>query len=170
MQNKEARRERRKLRAQHASCLAGAHPSPLARRFSIKAESTATMIDQHDNSVDRRVWLAIRRGLKCKCPNCSKGWLFHHYLEQAEQCAHCDEPLAHYNVGLFLPFVVISILILFMAIFMLELELSGHGNPLFYLYALVPLSIALPIAILPSTKGAIMGLMWAKGWSDEQDR
>ena len=76
------------------------------------------------------------------------------------------EPLAYYNVGLFLPFVVITIVIHILAFVMLELELSGQGNPLLYLYALVPLSIILPIAILPSSKGAILGLMWAKGWSD----
>ena len=128
------------------------------------------MIDQHGVSVEKRAWPAIRRGLKCKCPNCGKGWLFHHYLEQVKHCAKCNEPLAHYNVGLFLPLVVITVVIHILAFVMLELELSGHGSPLLYLYAVVPLSIMLPIAILPSSKGAILGLMWAKGWSDEQDR
>ena len=50
------------------------------------------------------------------------------------------------------------------------MELNGYGNPLIYLYVLVPLSVIVPIAILPSSKGAIIGLLWAKGWSDELDR
>lgn len=124
------------------------------------------MIDQHGASVQKRAWPAIRRGLKCKCPNCGKGWLFHHYLEQVEHCANCMSRWHITMFGLFLPFVVITIVIHIMAFVMLELELSGQGNPLLYLYALVPLSIILPIAILPSSKGAILGLMWAKGWSD----
>lgn len=128
------------------------------------------MIDQHGVSGEKRAWPAIWRGLKCKCPNCGKGWLFHHYLEQVEHCAKCNESLSYYNVGLFLPLVVITVVIHILAFLMLELELSGQGNPLLYLYALVPLSIILPIAILPSSKGAILGLMWAKEWSDEQDR
>lgn len=128
------------------------------------------MIDQHGAAVERQAWPAIFRGLKCRCPNCGKGWLFHHYLEQVKHCARCNEPLAHYNVGLFLPLVVITVVIHILAFVMLELELTGQGNPLLYLYALVPISIILPIAILPSSKGAILGLMWAKGWSDEQDR
>jgi uncharacterized protein (DUF983 family) len=53
---------------------------------------------------------------------------------------------------------------------MLEMELSGQGSPLVYLYVLVPLSVLVPLAILPSAKGGIIGLLWAKGWSDEQDR
>ena len=52
---------------------------------------------------------------------------------------------------------------------MLEMELSGRGNPLTYLYVLVPLSIIVPLAILPSSKGGLIGLLWAKGWSDEQN-
>jgi len=56
------------------------------------------------------------------------------------------------------------------AFVMLEMELSGRGNPLIYLLVLVPLAAVVPIAILPSSKGAIIGLFWAKGWSDEQER
>jgi uncharacterized protein (DUF983 family) len=123
-----------------------------------------------DDSPARRVWPAIWRGMKCRCPRCGKGWLFHHYVEQVEHCPVCGEPLAYYNVGLFLPLVVISIMVHIIAFVMLELEFSGLGNPLVYLYVLVPLSIIVPLAILPSSKGGIIGLLWAKGWSDEQDR
>ncbi|MDF2798716.1 MAG: hypothetical protein K0R85_1460 [Devosia sp.] len=94
----------------------------------------------------RKTTTAIWRGLKCRCPQCGQGWLFHHYLEQVEHCAVCGEPLAYYRVGLILPL------------------------PLVYLYVLVPLAIIVPMAILPSCKGAIIGLLWAHGWSDEQDR
>jgi len=53
---------------------------------------------------------------------------------------------------------------------MLELESSGHGNALIYLYVLVPLSVIVPLAILSSSKGALIGLFWAKSWSDQHDR
>lgn len=119
---------------------------------------------------DKRAWPAIWRGLKCRCPNCGQGWLFHHYLEQVEHCKECGEPLAHYKAGLFLPFIVITLIIHIVAIVMLDIELRGYGNPQVYLYVLVPLTLVLTFAILPSAKGAIVGLMWAKGWSDEHDR
>lgn len=82
----------------------------------------------------------------------------------------CGEPLAYYKVGLFLPFVVITIVIHIVAIIMLDIELQGHGNPQLYLYVLVPVTLVVTLAILPSAKGAIVGLMWSKGWSDESDR
>lgn len=119
---------------------------------------------------DKRAWPAIWRGIKCRCPNCGQGWLFHHYLEQVEHCKECGEPLAHYKAGLFLPFIVITLIIHIVAIVMLDIELRGYGNPQVYLYVLVPLTLVLTFAILPSAKGAIVGLMWAKGWSDEHDR
>ena len=118
----------------------------------------------------KKAWPAIWRGMKCRCPRCGKGWLFHHDSEQVDQCSSCGEPLADYKVGLFLPLIVITVMIHILAFVMLEMELNGHGNPLVYLYVLVPLSAIVPLAILPSSKGAIIGLMWSMGWSDEQDR
>ena len=113
-------------------------------------------------------WPSIWRGIKCRCPRCGKGWLFHHYLEQVDHCAVCNEPLAGYKAGLFLPLVVITVMVHVIGFVMLEMELSGRGNPLTYIYVLVPLSIIIPLIILPSSKGGIIGLFWAKGWSDEQ--
>tara|TARA_R110002124_G_scaffold267777_1_gene435104 strand:- start:6061 stop:6435 length:375 start_codon:yes stop_codon:yes gene_type:complete len=122
------------------------------------------------NEGEKRTWPAIWKGIKCRCPRCGQGRLFHHYIEQVEKCQLCGEPLAYYKVGLFLPLIVITLMVHIIGFVMLEMELSGHGSPLVYLYVLVPLSIIVPLAILPSSKGAIIGLMWAKGWSDESDR
>ncbi|WIY52232.1 DUF983 domain-containing protein [Devosia sp. YIM 151766] len=108
--------------------------------------------------------------MKCKCPRCGKAWLFHHYIEQVDQCPACHEPLAYYRVGLFLPLVVITVIVNIIGFVMLGMELGGHSNPLIYLYVLVPLSVIVPLLILPSAKGGLIGLMWANGWSDEQDR
>ncbi|MFN4211107.1 MAG: DUF983 domain-containing protein, partial [Devosia sp.] len=132
-------------------------------------KGTAMPPDPHARRLNA-VWPAIWRGLKCRCPRCGDAWLFHHYIEQVDNCAACNEPLSRYKVGLLLPLVVITVMVHIIGFVMLEMELTGHGNPLVYLYVLVPLSIIVPIAILPSSKGAIVGLFWAKGWSDEQDR
>ena len=56
------------------------------------------------------------------------------------------------------------------AFVMLELELNGLGNPLTYLITMIPLAIIIPLVILPSSKGGIIGLLWAQGWSDVLDR
>ncbi len=36
-----------------------------------------------------------------------------------------------------------------------------HVNPMMYLYSMIPLAVVLPLAMLPSIKGAIVGLQWA---------
>lgn len=118
---------------------------------------------------DGETWSAIWKGLRCKCPKCGRGELFHHYIEQVDRCSTCGEPLSAYRVGLFLPLVLITLMVHVIAFVMLEIELSGYGNPKLYLYVLMPLSVIVPLVILPSSKGAIIGLMWAKGWSDEQE-
>jgi uncharacterized protein (DUF983 family) len=118
----------------------------------------------------RRVWPAIGNGIRCRCPKCGKGRLFLRYLAQVDNCSVCGEPLARYQAGLLLPLVVITVMVHVIAFVMLELELSGHGSPALYLYVLVPLSLIVPLAILPFSKGAIIGLLWAKNWSDEQER
>lgn len=128
-------------------------------------------MDQGDPyPIDKRAWPAIWRGIRCRCPRCDKGRLFRGYLEQVDHCPVCNEPLARYNVGLFLPLVVITVVIHVIAFVMLEMELSGRGNPFLYLVVLVPLAAIVPLLILPSSKGGLIGLLWAKGWSDEQER
>lgn len=119
---------------------------------------------------ERPLWPAILNGLMCKCPKCGKAWLFHHYLEQVDHCPNCGEPLARYQVGLFLPLVVMTIVIHVIAFAMLDMELEGTGSPLTYLLVIVPLCIIIPLAIMPPCKGAIIGLFWAKNWSDVLER
>jgi uncharacterized protein (DUF983 family) len=126
--------------------------------------------DMSETRSGQSVWRAMWNGLRCRCPRCGQGWLFHRYLEQNANCSNCGEPLARYNVGLFLPLVVITVVIHVVAFAMLEIELNGWGNPQVYLYTLMPLSIIVPLLILPSSKGAIIGLFWFNGWSDEADK
>ena len=44
---------------------------------------------------------------------------------------------------------------------MLEMELHGAFDPWVYMVTMVPAAVILPIAMLPSIKGAIVGLQWA---------
>lgn len=126
------------------------------------------MTPSKDERTEKPLWAPIWNGIKCRCPRCGKGWLFQRYIEQVDHCAVCNEPLSGYKPGLFLPLIVITIMVHIIGFTMLEMELSGHSSPLVYLYVLVPASIIVPLAILPSSKGAIIGLFWSRGWTDEQ--
>jgi len=114
------------------------------------------------------VWGAIGRGVMGRCPRCGKGKLFHGFLTQVDACDTCGEPMARYNVGLFLPLIVITIAIHILAFIMLDIELNGGASPGTYLMVLVPAAIILPLALMRPTKGAIIGFLWSSKTSDEQ--
>lgn len=128
------------------------------------------MADSDLENTPRRIWPAMLKGLKCRCPKCGVGKLFHHYIEVVEHCPNCGERLDRYNAGLLLPFIVIMIVAHLLVFVMLEMELAGAASPLVYLAVLVPLALILPLLLLPPVKGAIVGLFWSRSLSDELDR
>lgn len=118
----------------------------------------------------RPVWSAIWNGTKRRCPKCGQGKLFYGYADVVKRCGNCNERLDQYNVGLLLPFVVIMIVAHILVFIMLQMELGDAASPLIYLLVLVPLAVILPLLILPSVKGAIVGLLWSRQLSDELER
>ncbi|MNW01218.1 hypothetical protein D3C71_1968240 [compost metagenome] len=44
---------------------------------------------------------------------------------------------------------------------MLHMDMTYHVQPITYVVTMIPLAIVLPLAMLPSIKGAIVGLQWA---------
>lgn len=111
---------------------------------------------------DRQTWQAIWRGTLCKCPHCGKGKMFKSYLKVADYCDSCGEQLNLHRADDFPPYIAIMIVGHLLVGIMLHMEMTWQINPLTYIYTMVPLAIVLPLAILPSTKGAIVGFQWAK--------
>lgn len=110
----------------------------------------------------RNTGTAIWRGMLCKCPHCGQGKLFRGYLKVVDHCDACGEQLNLHRADDFPPYIAIMIVGHLLVAIMLHMEISWHVNPLTYLYTMVPLAIILPLAILPSIKGAIVGMQWAK--------
>ena len=110
---------------------------------------------------DRNLGQAIWRGTLCKCPNCGQGHMFRAYLKVADSCDVCGENLSHHRADDFPPYIAIMIVGHILVGLMLHMEMTWHVSPAVYLYTLVPLAIILPLAMLPSIKGAIVGLQWA---------
>ncbi|KKC38682.1 hypothetical protein WH87_07050 [Devosia epidermidihirudinis] len=110
---------------------------------------------------ERSVWQAMWRGTLCKCPHCGQGKMFRAYLKVAENCDVCGEQLNLHRADDFPPYIAIMIVGHILVAIMLHMDMVYHVNPLTYLYTMVPLSIIMPLAMLPSIKGAIVGLQWA---------
>tara|TARA_R110002020_G_scaffold26365_5_gene85228 strand:- start:397 stop:792 length:396 start_codon:yes stop_codon:yes gene_type:complete len=111
----------------------------------------------------RNVGQAMWRGTLCKCPHCGQGKMFRAYLKVAEHCDTCGEQLDLHRADDFPPYIAITIVGHILILAMMHMEMVWHVNPLTYLYTMVPLAVILPMAMLPSIKGAIVGLQWANG-------
>src|SRR6185437_189181 len=110
----------------------------------------------------RDLWRAMARGALCRCPNCGKGKLFRAYLKVNDTCPVCGEELFHHRADDLPPYISIVIVGHILIGAMLEMEMRFNDvNPMYYVATLVPLAIVLPLALLPSIKGAVVGLQWA---------
>ena len=118
-------------------------------------------IEIHAAREPRVVWQAVWNGLKCRCPNCGKGKLFRAYLKVSDTCANCGEELKWHKADDMPPYISIVIVGHIIIGLMMELEAVAPQAPFIYLVTMVPLALLLPLAILPSDKGAVVGLQWA---------
>jgi uncharacterized protein (DUF983 family) len=116
-----------------------------------------TIDDPDKRNVGRAIW----NGMKLRCPHCGKGHLFRSYLKVADKCEVCGEELFHHRADDMPPYIAILIVGHLIIGLMLELELHASIEPWVYLVTLVPAALILPLIMLPSIKGAIVGLQWA---------
>jgi uncharacterized protein (DUF983 family) len=111
--------------------------------------------------VRRDLWLAMRRGLALRCPNCGQGKLLAGYLKQAHACSNCLERTGDIRADDGPAWATIL--------------LVGHiVSPVFFVFAnrdagaaflpfliIAALVITLSLLVLPRMKGLFIGLIWA---------
>lgn len=109
----------------------------------------------------RSLMKAVGNGLACRCPNCGKGKLFRSYLKVSETCSNCGLQLSAARADDFPPYIAIFIVGHVLVGWMLHAEMSGPSDPMLYVLTMIPAAILLPLIMLPSIKGAVVGLQWA---------
>lgn len=119
--------------------------------------------ETHAAPAPRSMGRAIWNGLRCRCPNCGEGKLFRAYLKVDDTCPKCGEELFHHRADDFPPYIAIFIVGHVLVGAMLHMEMTQAASPMTYLLTLIPLSIVLPLLMLPSIKGAVVGLQWSVG-------
>ena len=111
----------------------------------------------------------VLRGLVCRCPNCGEARLFSRYLTVRSPCPVCkidNTKFASDDLPPYLTIVVVGHIVV-----PAFLWFDGRYAPELSVEALIwlPLSIALSLALLPSMKGASIGLAWASGTVRQSD-
>ncbi|MBI4923402.1 MAG: DUF983 domain-containing protein [Devosia nanyangense] len=109
----------------------------------------------------RSVGSAVWNGARLRCPHCGKGHMFRAYLKVADHCDVCGEELFHHKADDMPPYLSILIVGHVIVGLMLHLEMSYTIAPWVYVATMVPIAALLPLVMLPSIKGAVVGMQWA---------
>ena len=119
-------------------------------------------VEIHDVRAARPLWQAIGRGILCRCPHCGKGKLFRAYLKVADACSECGEALHYHRADDLPPYIAIFIVGHILVGVMLHQEMTVAVDPMLYMWIMAPLAVILPLLMLPSIKGGVVALQWAK--------
>ena len=114
-----------------------------------------------DAESDRPVLQSMLRGAMHKCPACGSGPLYWKFLKVADACPKCGEELHHHRADDAPPYFTIVIVGHIVVGLVLAVEMA-YRPPLWVHAALwLPLTVILALVLLPSIKGALIGLQWA---------
>lgn len=109
----------------------------------------------------RAVWPAMLNGFKCRCPKCGEGKLFSSYAKTVDACAVCGEEIHHHRADDLPAYLVIFIVGHIVVGAFMGVERMVSWSSWTHLAIWVPITIAMSFAMLPSCKGAVVGLQWA---------
>ena len=119
--------------------------------------------------LERRTWPAIVRGLQLRCPKCGEGALFRSYLKPTASCDHCGEPFDQIrtdDIAPWLTILVVGHIVVPLALF----SEQTFAPPLWVSMTIWPLLTAIGLGLfLPRAKGAVLGMMWSKRMTGEEN-
>ncbi|MCB1488039.1 MAG: DUF983 domain-containing protein [Bauldia sp.] len=109
----------------------------------------------------RNLFRAMRRGFRCRCPNCGEGALFDGYLTPVPECRTCGEDLSHQRADDAPPYFTILIVGHIIVPIMVTVFLLTDLSNATHIAIWVPLTLVMTLLLLRPIKGVIIGLQWA---------
>ena len=105
-------------------------------------------------------WMAVRRGLRLRCPLCGRGALFQSYLKLSDHCANCGEVLGDIRADDGPAWATILVVgHVMVPSFLVAVRQDAPAWVIFGL--LVPATVALTGFLLPRLKGVFAALLWS---------
>ncbi|MBN9039760.1 MAG: hypothetical protein BGP05_22385 [Rhizobiales bacterium 62-47] len=127
----------------------------------MESKALRTWTQNSASPARRDAWLAIKRGLRCRCPNCGEGKLFRAFLKVTEACPACGEDLHHHRADDLPAYLVIVIVGHIVVPIALSIETNFAPPVALQLAIYLPLTFAASLLLLQPVKGAVVGLQWA---------
>ncbi len=111
---------------------------------------------------ERELWPALRRGFRCKCPNCGSGPLLKSYLKVRDTCTVCREDLSQHRADDGPAYLTILIVghIMAPALHISFVQFRPDPLVLFTIFAIG--CVGLSLYLLPRLKGAVVAFQWAR--------
>lgn len=120
------------------------------------------MTDSSQPTEERDLWPALRKGFRCKCPNCGSGPMLRSYLKVRESCAVCREDLSRHRADDGPAYLTILFVGHLMAPMLLFVFVNFRPDPLVLFTIFATGCVGLSLYLLPRLKGAIVAFQWAR--------
>ena len=127
----------------------------------MKTPAVSTWTQKVASPPERDVWLAMKRGLRCRCPHCGEGKLFRAFLKVNNTCPACGEALFHHRADDLPAYLVIVIVGHIVVPVALSVETNFAPPIPLQLAIYLPLTLISALLLLQPVKGAVVGLQWA---------
>jgi uncharacterized protein (DUF983 family) len=112
-------------------------------------------------SPHRDAWLAIKRGLRGRCPRCGQGKLFRAFLKTSDACSVCGQDFSHHRADDLPAYLVIVVVGHIVVPAGLWIETNYSPSVLLQLALYLPFTLVSSVLLLQPVKGAVVGLQWA---------
>lgn len=129
----------------------------------MKTPAVSTWTQKTASPPERDVWLAMKRGLRCRCPNCGEGKLFRAFLKVNNTCPTCGEALFHHRADDLPAYLVIVIVGHVLIPIVLAVETEFAPAYWVHLALWLPAVLIMTLGLLQPVKGAIVAGQWYGG-------
>ncbi len=117
----------------------------------------------------KSLWTGLTRGARGLCPTCGRGRLFDGFLRVRAACSVCGANNADYPSDDFPPYL--TIFAVGHLVVPLLVLIDMRYQPALWLQTAIwlPATVLLCLLLLPTMKGATVGLCWAVGLTRQQE-
>lgn len=127
--------------------------------MTAQTEPLATGLTDED---ERPLGPALRRGWRCRCPECGAGPMLRGYLKVRDTCPVCGEELFHHRADDGPAYLTILIVGHILAPLIFFVYNTWRPEPLVMASIFTIFTVALSLFLLPRLKGMMIAMQWAK--------
>jgi uncharacterized protein (DUF983 family) len=104
---------------------------------------------------------ALRKGMRCRCPHCGEGRLFHRFLKPVAACPACGEDLSHQRADDAPPYLTMVIVGHVVVPLMVAVQMATDLPNAVHLAIWLPVVAIMTLTLLQPVKGTVIALQWA---------